>query len=64
MQHKYPRPGNTTAKGEPPLQAIIKPSPEALVRQTWLYYYNDYLRERGIITEEEWRKMRRLIEHN
>lgn len=36
--------------------------PEAVVRQVWLNYFNDYLRERKIITEEEWRKMRRLIE--
>lgn len=35
--------------------------PEQAVRQTWLHYYNDYLRDKGIITEEEWRKMRRLI---
>ena len=35
--------------------------PEQTVRQTWLHYFNDYLRERNIITEEEWRKMRRLI---
>lgn len=34
---------------------------EQVARQTWLNYYNDYLRDRGIITEEEWRKMRRLI---
>ena len=33
-------------------------------RQTWLNYYNDYLRERGIISEEEWRKMRRAIAAN
>lgn len=36
--------------------------PGALVRQTWLHYYNDYLRKRQVITEEEWRKMRRLID--
>lgn len=30
-------------------------------RQTWLNYYNDYLRDRGIISEEEWRKMRCAI---
>lgn len=34
---------------------------EQIVRQTWLHYYNDYLRDKGIITEDAWRKMRRLI---
>ncbi len=27
----------------------------------WLVYYNDYLKERRIITEETWLKMRQLI---
>ena len=27
----------------------------------WLIYYNDYLKERRIITEETWLKMRQLI---
>ncbi len=40
------------------------PLPQVLVRRTWLHYYNDYLRERHIITEEEWRKMRRLIDRD
>ncbi len=35
---------------------------DGLARQVWLQYFNDYLRERQIITDEEWRKMRRLIE--
>lgn len=35
--------------------------PEQTVRQTWLHYYNDYLRDKGIISEDAWRKMRRLI---
>ena len=30
----------------------------------WLHYYNNYLREHGIITEDEWRKMRRLVEQH
>ena len=46
------------------MQTIQKCPPEVLVRQTWLHYFNDYLREHGVITEEEWRKMRRLIEQN
>ena len=33
-------------------------------RQTWLNYYNDYLRDHGIISEEEWRKMRCTITAN
>lgn len=40
------------------------PLPQEFVRQTWLHYFNNYLRERRIITEEEWRKMRRLIDKN
>jgi len=38
-----------------------KPVPEQLVREVWLNYYNDYLRERGVITDKEWRKMRLAI---
>jgi len=64
MKHIFSVFGKATAKEGPPLQPINKSPPEALVRQTWLHYYNDYLRERGVITEEEWRKMRRLIELN
>lgn len=62
MRNRFPLPGKDRRKGGPPLQTINKSPPEALARQTWLHYYNDYLRERGIITEDEWRKMRRLIE--
>ena len=43
------------------MQIDSKSSMESLVRQTWLHYYNDYLRERGIITEEKWRKKRQKI---
>lgn len=46
------------------MQTINKSPPEALVRQTWLHYYNDYLRAHGVISEDEWRKMRRLIERD
>lgn len=38
------------------------PLPQEFVRQTWLHYFNNYLRERKVITEDEWRKMRRLID--
>lgn len=62
MQHKCPRLGKATAKGATPVQTINKSPPEILARQTWLHYYNDYLREHGVITEEEWRKMRHMIE--
>lgn len=54
--------GNAKAKEGPPLHTTFQPIPYNLVRQTWLHYYNDYLRKKQIITEEEWRKMRRLIE--
>lgn len=43
------------------MQTINKSPPEALARQIWLQYFNDYLRKQNIITEEEWRKMRQKI---
>lgn len=54
--------GNANAKEGLPLHTTFPPIPYNLSRQTWLHYYNDYLRKKQIITEEEWRKMRRLIE--
>jgi len=53
----------TTAKEELPLRKTetAKPVPEQLVREVCLNYYNDYLRERGVITDKEWRKMRLAI---
>lgn len=62
MQHKSPEAGKATPKGEMPLQISGPLFPAGVIRQTWLHYFNDYLRERHIITEEEWRKMRRLID--
>lgn len=62
MQHNCPKVGKTTAKGATPLQTPKPQLSESLVRQTWLQYFNDYLRERHIIAEEEWRKMRYLIQ--
>lgn len=62
MQHKTSKAGKATAKGETPLQTSGPLFPAGVVRQTWLHYFNDYLRERHIITEDEWRKMRRLID--
>lgn len=43
------------------MQTVNQTFPEILARQIWLHYFNDYLRERNIITEEEWRKMRQKI---
>lgn len=63
MRNNFPTPGKGSCKGGRPLQTINKSPPE-LARQTWLHYYNDYLREHGIITEDEWRKMRRMIERS
>ena len=60
--HNRPDLGKNSRKGGQPLQTINKSPPEILARQTWLHYYNDYLREHGVITEEEWRKMRHMIE--
>lgn len=62
MHHKNSKAGKATAKGVTPLQTSGPLFPAGVVRQTWLQYFNDYLRERHIITEEEWRKMRRLID--
>lgn len=59
-----PPPGNANAKEGPPLHTAFSPIPYNLIRQTWLHYFNDYLRKKQIITEEEWRKMRRIIEGN
>ncbi len=46
------------------LQTTGTSPPNSLVRQTWLHYFNNYLREHRVITEEEWRKMRHLIGGN
>ena len=64
MWNNHPKIGKTTAKEGRPLQTVSELLPETFARRTWLHYYNDYLREHGVITEEEWRKMRRLIERN
>lgn len=61
MKNKFAKLWQDSLKGGRPLQTINKSPSEALVRQIWLHYYNDYLRERGVITEEEWRKMRQKI---
>lgn len=63
MPHNQPKIGEATAKGETPLQTVGS-SLSALARQTWLHYYNDYLRAHGVITEGEWRKIRCMIERD
>lgn len=51
-----------SAKGGRPLHSDTNGTfAEQIVRQTWLHYYNDYLRDKEIISEDAWRKMRRLI---
>lgn len=62
MNHKDPKAGKATPKGDKPLQTPSQSLPPDFVRRTWLHYFNNYLRERHIITEDEWRKMRRLID--
>ena len=62
MRNKLSKLWQDSVKGGRPLQTINKSPPEILARQTWLHDYNDYLREHGVITEEEWRKMRHMIE--
>ena len=32
-----------------------------LARKIWLHYFNNYLRNHKIISEDAWRQMRRLI---
>lgn len=64
MTHNLQIAGKNTAKEDKTLQFTSTPPPNSLVRQTWLHYFNDYLREHGVITEDEWRKIRRLIEGN
>ena len=61
MKNILGRERETNAKGEKPLQHNGTAFKESVARETWLHYFNDYLRQHGIITEEEWRKMRRLI---
>lgn len=61
MRHNFPKVGKATAKEAAPLQTS-QLQLEGLARQTWLEYFNNYLRERGTITEDEWRKMRHLIQ--
>lgn len=62
MRNKFSKLWKDSPKGGRPLQTINKSPPEALARQIWLHYFNDCLRKQNIITEDEWRKMRRLIE--
>ena len=62
MKNMLGRERETNAKGGGPLHSTDNnTSVEQIARQTWLNYYNDYLRDKGVITEDEWRKMRRLI---
>ncbi len=37
------------------------PTREAMARQLWLNYFNCILRQRGIITQEEYQKIARKI---
>lgn len=55
-----------SSKGEPPLESTEAkmPSAESLARQIWLNYYNDYLLDHGVISQEMWRKMRLAIGQN
>lgn len=62
MDYNLEKVGETIAKEAKPLQISRLQLPDSLVRKTWLHYFNNYLRERHIITEDEWRKMRRLID--
>lgn len=58
--------GTLSSKEETPLEMTEtrKPSAGSLARQIWLNYYNDYLLEHGVISQEMWRKMRLAIGQN
>ena len=57
-----PRTGKNDWKGGVPLPNSKSLELDKFTRQAWLHYYNNYLREHQIITDEVWRKMRLLIE--
>lgn len=38
-----------------------KQAADAVVRKIWLNYFNDYLYQHNLITEEERQKLRRMI---
>lgn len=61
MRNKFSKLWKDSLKGGQPLQTINHSPLEALTRQIWLHYFNNYLRQQNIITEEEWRKMRQKI---
>lgn len=64
MAYNSGRMGNTVTKEAEPLNSVntVSPARNHLVRRVWLHYYNDYLREHQVISEERWREMRRAIE--
>ncbi len=64
MKYIFPGERKNNAKEGELLQTTGTSPPNSLVRQIWLHYFNDRLRDKHIITEEEWRKMRRLIGGN
>lgn len=53
--------GNNIDMEEILLANVKKISKAPLAREVWLFYFNDVLFERKLITEKEWRNMRRLI---
>ena len=61
MKHNFPIAGKAMAMEGAPLQVAGPSNQDSLIRQVWLQYFNDYLREREVITEDEWRKIRRMI---
>lgn len=64
MAHNSNQMGNTVVKEATPLytDTTVSPAQKNQARQIWLHYYNDYLREHQVISEEKWRRMRRTIE--
>lgn len=54
--------GGNEKKDDMPLSVAQSIMPTNVVRRIWLNYYNDYLSDHNAISQDEWRKMRLIIE--
>ena len=48
--------GKAIPKEEKPLQTSSPLTNNSFIQQIWLQYFNNYLYEHKVITEDEWRK--------
>lgn len=53
--------GQNKAKEAHPLHTNKTSFSQDFARQIWLHYFNDYLRQHDIISEDTWRKMHHKI---